>query len=218
MYIICATKHCFTEQRIYTFSLGVWCIKASSAPMNIVMITCHADTTSYKRLPYHWLFVWGIHRESTFLFTCMSSYNRKKQNETSKQKKVTKSFWWLSFHAVAESWEWKCPCVGRCKSVTHDDVMTWIRFPHYWPYVRRIHHFLFLLQWVINAILCCFGMSLKKLFKFIFKSKAVYCHDTWINTWGRSCIRLLYKIELQLHKQSSCRWFETPRHSCDFTF
>ena len=92
MYIICAMKHCFTEQRIYTFSLGVWCIKASSAPMNIVMITCHADTTSYKRLPYHWPFVWGIHRESTFLFTCMSSYNRKKQNETSKQKKLLNHF------------------------------------------------------------------------------------------------------------------------------
>ena len=74
--------------------------------------------------------------------------------------------------------------------ISCNDVMTWKRFPHYWPFVRGIQK-----------------LSLD----------SPHNGSDWSPVMKNFDVSFVVILGQLLNKQSSCQWFEMTEHSCDIT-
>ena len=108
---------------------------------------------------------------------------------------------------------------------THDDVISWKSFPHYWPFVRGIHQYNWwipLTKRVSNVDLdvslfwtwpsCWTNSRFTSYFRW---HDTHQCGSYWWNMepWGF----FVFNLTKQLNKQWSCVWVEMPWCSCEVT-
>ena len=131
--------HCGIWDRcIMRFVILVNCCVGCLAKLHIYYFFCaHDDVIKWKHFPRYWPFVRGIHRSpvnsphkgqwrGALMFSLICALN----------KRLSKQSWGWWFETPSRSLWRHCNVIQNTLNTV--DVMTWKRFPGYWPFVQEI--------------------------------------------------------------------------------